>query len=91
MRLIQISPSLLSADFARLGEEVRNVEAAGADELDEGVDAGCDEALLPAGDDGAVATGLLGQLRLCQPGSETGLANDPRRAHSGIIERTQTP
>ena len=26
-----IAPSLLSADFARLGEEVRNVIAAGAD------------------------------------------------------------
>ena len=27
----RISPSILSADFARLGEEVRNVLAAGAD------------------------------------------------------------
>jgi len=27
----QIAPSILSADFARLGEEVRNVVAAGAD------------------------------------------------------------
>ena len=27
----RIAPSILSADFARLGEEVRNVEAAGAD------------------------------------------------------------
>ena len=30
---VQISPSILSADFARLGEEVREVEAAGADSL----------------------------------------------------------
>ncbi|MCH8115643.1 MAG: ribulose-phosphate 3-epimerase [Chloroflexi bacterium] len=30
---IKISPSLLAADFARLGESVRAVEAAGADEL----------------------------------------------------------
>ncbi len=30
-RSYRIAPSLLSADFARLGEEVRNVEAAGAD------------------------------------------------------------
>jgi ribulose-phosphate 3-epimerase len=30
---IRISPSLLSADFARLGEEVRRAEAAGADWL----------------------------------------------------------
>ncbi len=29
----RIAPSLLSADFARLGEEVRAVEAAGADLL----------------------------------------------------------
>ena len=28
---IRIAPSILSADFARLGEEVRNVLAAGAD------------------------------------------------------------
>ena len=27
----RIAPSLLSADFAKLGEEVREVEAAGAD------------------------------------------------------------
>lgn len=31
MRPVRIAPSLLSADFARLGEEVRNVVAAGAD------------------------------------------------------------
>eukprot|EP01038_Epipyxis_sp_PR26KG_P019146 gene19146-27119_t len=30
-RTFQIAPSILSADFARLGEEVRNVLAAGAD------------------------------------------------------------
>ena len=32
-RPIKISPSLLAADFARLGESVQAVEAAGADEL----------------------------------------------------------
>jgi ribulose-phosphate 3-epimerase len=32
-RLIQVSPSILSADFGRLGEEVRAAEAGGADEL----------------------------------------------------------
>jgi ribulose-phosphate 3-epimerase len=31
--LVRLAPSLLSADFARLGEEVRAVEAAGADWL----------------------------------------------------------
>ena len=31
MRQALIAPSLLSADFARLGDEVRNVIAAGAD------------------------------------------------------------
>jgi ribulose-phosphate 3-epimerase len=31
MKTFRIAPSLLSADFARLGEEVRNVVAAGAD------------------------------------------------------------
>jgi ribulose-phosphate 3-epimerase len=31
MRELLISPSILSADFARLGEEVRAIEAAGAD------------------------------------------------------------
>jgi ribulose-phosphate 3-epimerase len=31
MRRVLIAPSILSADFARLGEEVRAVEAAGAD------------------------------------------------------------
>lgn len=30
---VLIAPSLLSADFARLGEEVRAIEAAGADWL----------------------------------------------------------
>jgi ribulose-phosphate 3-epimerase len=30
---IRIAPSILSADFARLGEEARAVEAAGADLL----------------------------------------------------------
>ncbi len=30
-RTIQIAPSILSADFSRLGEEIRAVEAAGAD------------------------------------------------------------
>lgn len=33
MTAIRIAPSLLSADFARLGEEVRAIEAAGADWL----------------------------------------------------------
>jgi ribulose-phosphate 3-epimerase len=33
MRSFKIAPSILSADFARLGEEVRAVEAAGADWL----------------------------------------------------------
>src|SRR5438270_5195209 len=32
-RVCRIAPSLLSADFARLGEEVREVTAAGADFL----------------------------------------------------------
>ena len=31
MKDIRIAPSILSADFSRLGEEVRSVEAAGAD------------------------------------------------------------
>ena len=31
VRAIKIAPSILSADFARLGEEVRALEAAGAD------------------------------------------------------------
>ena len=31
MRTCRIAPSILSADFARLGEEVRDVAAAGAD------------------------------------------------------------
>ena len=31
MRQIQIAPSILSADFTRLGEEIRAVEQAGAD------------------------------------------------------------
>jgi hypothetical protein len=30
-RPIQIAPSILSADFAKLGEEVRAIDAAGAD------------------------------------------------------------
>lgn len=29
--MIKIAPSILSADFAKLGEEIREVEAAGAD------------------------------------------------------------
>ena len=33
----RIAPSILSADFARLGEEVRNVVAAGADIIDLGM------------------------------------------------------
>jgi len=28
---LRLAPSILSADFARLGEEVRAIEAAGAD------------------------------------------------------------
>src|SRR2546422_4602026 len=32
-RKIQLSPSILSADFARLGEQVREAEAAGADRI----------------------------------------------------------
>ena len=32
-RVLRIAPSILSADFARLGEEVRAIEAAGADLL----------------------------------------------------------
>jgi len=31
MRPLIIAPSILSADFARLGEEIRAVESAGAD------------------------------------------------------------
>src|SRR5438067_11652058 len=31
MRTLLVAPSILSADFAKLGEEVRAVEAAGAD------------------------------------------------------------
>ena len=30
-RVFMIAPSILSADFARLGEEIRRVEEAGAD------------------------------------------------------------
>ncbi|MEX2318208.1 MAG: ribulose-phosphate 3-epimerase, partial [Bauldia sp.] len=30
-RPVLIAPSILSADFARLGEEVRGIDAAGAD------------------------------------------------------------
>ena len=33
MAAVKISPSILTADFARLGEELRAVEAAGADYL----------------------------------------------------------
>lgn len=33
MRAVKVAPSLLSADFSRLGEEVREVERAGADFL----------------------------------------------------------
>ena len=29
--MIKISPSILSADFSRLGEEIKNIETAGAD------------------------------------------------------------
>ena len=29
--MIKISPSILSADFSRLGEEIKNIEAANAD------------------------------------------------------------
>ncbi|NLG48599.1 MAG: ribulose-phosphate 3-epimerase, partial [Chloroflexi bacterium] len=32
-RRVRISPSILSADFARLGEQVREAEAAGADSI----------------------------------------------------------
>ncbi|MFL2893355.1 MAG: ribulose-phosphate 3-epimerase, partial [Candidatus Pelagibacter sp.] len=31
MKKIQISPSILSADFSRLGEEIKNLEKCGAD------------------------------------------------------------
>ena len=31
MKNIQIAPSILSADFAKMGEEVRNLELCGAD------------------------------------------------------------
>ena len=31
MRPLIVAPSILSADFARLGEEIRTVESAGAD------------------------------------------------------------
>lgn len=31
MKSVMIAPSILSADFSRLGEEIRAVEAAGAD------------------------------------------------------------
>ena len=31
LRSLRIAPSILSADFAKLGEEVRAIEAAGAD------------------------------------------------------------
>ena len=36
----QIAPSILSADFARLGEEVDNVLAAGADIVDASIASG---------------------------------------------------
>ncbi|MGA2409901.1 MAG: ribulose-phosphate 3-epimerase, partial [Candidatus Binataceae bacterium] len=32
-RSLKIAPSILSADFARLGDEIRQVEAAGADSI----------------------------------------------------------
>ena len=31
MKSIKISPSILSADFAKLGDEIKNLEKAGAD------------------------------------------------------------
>ena len=39
----RIAPSILSADFARLGEEVSRVEAAGARDVAEELDVASDE------------------------------------------------
>ena len=34
MRAVKIAPSILAADFARLGDQVREAEAAGIDEAE---------------------------------------------------------
>ena len=74
----RIAPSILSADFARLGEEVRAVQAAGADFLHFG------EAINQAMDGGA---GVLGGCRSramgeaqarASPGAADGLMADVR-------------
>ena len=65
-----------------VGNELeRQVEAAGPHELDEGLDARRHRALLPAGDDGAVAACSLRKLVLGQAGPEPRLANKVSAAH----------
>lgn len=70
-----------------LGDKLeRQVETAGAHELDERLDAGGDGTLLPAGDHGAVAAAQLGQLVLGQAGAESCLADEIGASDATILD-----
>jgi hypothetical protein len=57
------------------------IEAAGADEVDERLDARGDGALFPAGDDGAIAPGSLRELVLGQAGAQPRLSDQVGASH----------
>ena len=60
----------------------REVEAAGAHELDQRLDARGDDALFPAGDHGAVAAASRRQLVLGQAGAQARFADQVGAAHA---------
>src|SRR4051794_11712990 len=72
-------------------ENERQLEAAGVDDREQVVDARRDGALLPAGDDRALAPGALGELGLGEAGSQPRLADERpslHRADSSPVQHT---
>ena len=61
----------------------RKVEAADADKLEQGLEAGCRPALFPAGDHGSLAAAPLGKLVLGETRSKPGLAYQISADHRG--------
>ena len=81
----RVLPKSLASNVVPRNELERQVEAADADDLEEGLEARLDHPALPASDDGALAAAEVGELLLRESGSEPRLANEDRAPHAAGV------